>query len=268
MNCYQHSDLPAVAFCRACGRGLCTSCQRIAEGTVFCQEHAPVTYSSAPRPDAGPNPYFQQTSGFSQPSGVAQPGFGSGPLPPGAVQTSPGLAFLLGLIPGVGAIYNGQYLKGFIHVAILGVLISMVSSGHFSGEFAPFLGLLIAIWYFYMPFEAFHTARKRQLGIVVDEWSSLLPRLSAPSRSGRLPLGPVVLIGLGVLFLLDNLGVLPLSDVLRYWPLILIGLGVSSLYSRLSGPLPVVPPPPPPSGPIPPPRSGDPMTSDAVGGAR
>ena len=28
---------------------------------------------------------------------------------PGA---SPGLAFLLGFIPGVGAIYNGQYVKG------------------------------------------------------------------------------------------------------------------------------------------------------------
>jgi hypothetical protein len=168
----------------------------------------------------------------------------------------------------VGAIYNGQYLKGFIHVAILGVLISLVSGGHFGGGLEPFLGLLIGVWYFYMPFEAFHTARKRQSGVAVDEWSSLLPRGSLSSRSGRLPLGPVVLIGLGVLFLLDNLGILPLSDVLRYWPLILIGLGVSSLYSRLSGPLPVVPPPPPPSGPVPPPRSGDPMTSDAVGGAQ
>lgn len=242
-----------------------------------------MTYASAPRPDAGPNPYFQQPSGFS-PAGPDQPGFnrasygssgysqpGFGPVPPqaGAVQTSPGLAFLLGLIPGVGAIYNGQYLKGFIHVAILGVLISTVSSGHFRGGLEPFFGLLIAVWYFYMPFEAYHTARKRQSGVAVDEWSSLLPRGSvAPARPGRLPLGPVVLIGLGVLFLLDNLGVLPLSDVLRYWPLILIGLGVSSLYSRLSGPLPVVPPPPPPSSPMPPPGSGDPITGDAIGGAR
>ena len=36
---------------------------------------------------------------------------------PGA---SPGLAFLLGFIPGVGAIYNGQYVKGLIHVVVLG----------------------------------------------------------------------------------------------------------------------------------------------------
>ena len=155
---------------------------------------------------------------------------------------------MLGLIPGVGAIYNAQYLKGFIHVAILGVLISIVRASHFSGGngFEPFFGLLIAAWFFYMPFEAYHTARKRQAGVPVDEWSSLLPRGSA-AGGGRMPIGPIVLIAVGVLFLLDNLGLLPLSDILRFWPLILIGVGVYSLYSRLSGPLPVVPPPPPPS---------------------
>jgi hypothetical protein len=124
--------------------------------------------------------------------------------------------------------------------------------------------LLIAVWFFYMPFEAYHTARKRQTGLAVDEWSSLLPRGAASMGGGRLPLGPVVLIAIGVLFLLDNLGLLPLSEVLRYWPLILIGLGVYSLYSRLSGPLPVVPPPPPPPpGPVPSSHSGD-----AMGGAQ
>lgn len=201
------------------------------------------SYASAPGADTGPNPYTQ----------------------PGSVQTSPGLAFLLGLIPGVGAIYNGQYLKGFIHVAVLGVLISVISSDHFGGRdgLAPFLGLLIAAWFFYMPFEAYHTARKRQAGVPVDEWSSLLPRGSAPTRGGRLPVGPIVLITIGVLFLLDNLGLLVLGDVLRFWPLILIGFGVYSLYSRLSCPLPVVPPPPPPSGPVAPSHSGD-----AMGGAQ
>ena len=113
---------------------------------------------------------------------------------------------------------------------------------------------LIAVWFFYMPFEAYHTARKRQAGIPVDEWSSLLPR---GSSGGRLPVGPIVLIAVGVLFLLDNLGLLPLSEILRFWPLILIGVGIYSLYSRLSGPLPVVPPPPPSSGHVASSPSGD-----------
>jgi hypothetical protein len=234
MNCYQHPDLSAVAYCRSCGRALCSNCERLADGTVFCPEHAPLTYTTggASRPDSGPNPYLQTP-----------------------IHTSPGLAFLLGLIPGVGAIYNGQYLKGFVHVAILGVLISIVAGSH-SGTFEPFFGLLIAVWFFYMPFEAYHTARKRQAGVPVDEWSSLLPRSSAASGS-RLPIGPIVLIALGVLFLLDNLGLLPISEILRFWPLLLIGVGVYSLYTRLSGPLPVVPPPP--SGPMPSAPSGDAM---------
>jgi len=155
----------------------------------------------------------------------------------------------LGLIPGVGAIYNAQYLKGFIHVAILGVLISIISASN--GDAAPFWGLLIGAWYLYMPFEAYHTAKKRQAGIPVDEWSSLLPGSS--TRAGiRRPIGPIVLISIGVLFLLDNLRIIRIGELLRFWPLILIALGVSALYSRLSGPA-AVPPPPPPAGPVPPP---------------
>jgi hypothetical protein len=184
-------------------------------------------YETTRPSDFGPNPYF----------GAAAP-------PTAAVKTSPGLAFLLGLLPGVGAIYNGQYLKGFIHVAILGVLISIMSSGHVNGPMEPFMGMLIGAWYLYMPFEAFHTAKKREMGLPVDEWSSLLTQRS---RHGNvLPVGPVVLIGIGVLFLLDTLGLLPLSEIFRFWPLLLIGIGVYSLYARLSGgPADAVPPPPP-----------------------
>jgi hypothetical protein len=157
------------------------------------------------------------------------------------------LAFLLGLIPGVGAIYNGQYWKGFIHVAILGVLISIISASN--GDAAPFWGLLIAAWYLYMPFEAYHTAKKRQAGIPVDEWSSLLPG-SLGSSGVRRPVGPMILIAIGVVFLLDNLRIIRIGELLRFWPLILIAVGVSALYSRLSGPAAI--PPPPPSGPVPP----------------
>jgi len=31
---------------------------------------------------------------------------------------SPGIAMLLGFIPGVGAMYNGQFMKAVIHVVI------------------------------------------------------------------------------------------------------------------------------------------------------
>ncbi len=155
------------------------------------------------------------------------------PPPAGAVPNlgvSPGLAFILGLIPGVGAIYNGQYAKGLIHVLVLGTLISLISSGA-GGE--PLFGLLIAAWFFYMAFEAYHTAKRRQLGEPVDEFSSLFP---LRGRSSRFPVGPVILIAIGFVFLLNNLNLIRFHDVARYWPVFLIILGAYMLYSRLTAP--------------------------------
>jgi Domain of unknown function (DUF5668) len=210
---------------------------------VFCQEHVPAaTYAaqsepigSAPPPaSAPPNPYYQP------------------PMPPPpimGVQTSPALAFLAGLIPGVGAIYNGQYLKGLVHAIILGVLMSFANAADGTAGQAFLVMLVIAFWC-YMPFEAYHTAKKRQLGMPIDEWSSLLG--PAP-RTSRVPLGPIILIGIGVIFLLDTLHILEFREFGRFWPVILILLGAYLLYSRLTvhprippASYPVAPPPPPP----------------------
>jgi len=143
---------------------------------------------------------------------------------------SPGLAFLLGLIPGVGAIYNGQYAKGLIHVIIIGLMISILSNGAGSG-LEPLLGLLLAGFWAYMAFEAFHTAKRRQAGLMVDEFSSLIPMRG----NSRFPAAPVVLIALGVIFLLNNLDLLDLHRALRYWPVLLIALGAYMLYLRMGG---------------------------------
>jgi hypothetical protein len=148
---------------------------------------------------------------------------------PGA---SPGLAFLLGFITGVGAIYNGQYVKGLIHVVVFGLLISIVSNDEMSGNLQPLFGMMIAVWVFYMAFEAYHTAKRRQLGQPVDEFSSIMPRAGHPAR---FPLAPTVLIAVGLLFLLHNLDILRISQVIRYWPVALIALGGYMLYERLAG---------------------------------
>ncbi len=217
MNCYLHPETPAVAFCRTCGRSLCTQCQRPAEGTIYCQDHVPAPAFTAPPTgtDAGANPYMQP---------VAVP-----IAPP--VRTSPGLAFILGIIPGVGAIYNGQYLKGLLHALVTGLLITIVDSTHGSGQ--PLTAMLLAAWFFYMPFEAYHTARKREMGLQPDEWSSILPR---NPHGARAPVGPIVLIAIGVLYLLDTLNLVDFRQIGRFWPVILILVGAYMLYSRVTTP--------------------------------
>jgi len=78
-------------------------------------------------------------------------------VPPPAGAPNPVLAAILGLIPGVGAMYNGQFLKGLAHVLIFAVL---VSACHVFGVF----GLLVAGWVFYQVFDAYHTAKARRDG--------------------------------------------------------------------------------------------------------
>jgi len=196
---------PVAAYCRICGKALAEDEVRLAQGTVFCEEHLPAV-EQKPAPATGGAPL------------TPNPG------------VSPGLAFFLGMIPGVGAIYNGQYAKGIIHVVILGLLLS-ISSSDAAGGLEPLFGLLTAVFWFYMAFEAYHTAQRRLLGEPVDEFSSLVQL-----RGGQgAPVLPVVLILLGVLFLLNNLEIVRLRDLLRFWPVVLIATGAWMLYERLRG---------------------------------
>ncbi len=205
------SDQPAtqpVAYCRTCGKALTAETQRVSGGTVYCAEHMPAGASTPPPPAAPPWT----------------------PPPAGDSSASPGLAFLLGLIPGVGAIYNGQYAKGLVHMIVFGMLISILDSDA-AGSFRPLFGMLAPGWVAYMAFEAYHTARKRLRGEAVDEFSSLVPLRG----SNDFPVIPVLLIAFGTIFLLHNLDILRLYQILRYWPVFLIALGVYMLYARMTG---------------------------------
>jgi hypothetical protein len=140
------------------------------------------------------------------------------------------LALILGLlIPGVGAIYNGQYAKGLVHAVIFGVFCTILGSDAYGLE--PVFGILLAAWIFYMGFEAYHTARKRRMGEPVDEYSSLINLRSG----GQVPVAGVVLILLGAVLLLHTLHLLDLRSVARFWPVLLIVGGAYMLYLRFSG---------------------------------
>ena len=96
------------------------------------------------------------TSAYPPPYGYPAP-----PPPPGS--PNPGLAALLGFIPGVGAMYNGQFPKGIAHIVIFAILTSLAN--HVSDAF----GLLVAGWVFYMVFDAYQTARARRDGLLVPD---------------------------------------------------------------------------------------------------
>jgi hypothetical protein len=212
MNCSTHTEVPAVAFCRSCGRALCADCRRVADGVIYCAEHAtpPAAAASSGRAPYDASPYHNAPA---SPLG----------------QAHPRLAFVLGFIPGVGAIYNGQYAKGLVHAIVFGLLVSIIGSRSAHG-LEPLFGILIAAFIVYMAFEAHHTARRRNAGEAVEEFSGLSPH----SRPGRASGSAVALIVIGAVFLLNTLGVVELHQILRFWPLLLIGIGVNMLHSRIS----------------------------------
>lgn len=221
MNCQNHPEVPATAFCRTCGKPVCDVCRRDAYGTVFCAEHAPApAAAAAPPPVTGPGPAYAPPPPSPPPPGA-----------PGYVyaDVSPGLALFLGMIPGVGAIYNGQYAKGLVHAVVFGILCSIADASHHSGEFV--FGILAFAWWAYMVFEAYHTARKRRYGEPVDEYSSILNL-----RGGReqMPVAGIALIVLGVLMLLQTLNLFDFEYVARYWPVLLIAAGAYLLYGRFA----------------------------------
>jgi len=205
MNCANHPEAAGAAYCRTCGKALCEECKRDVRGVIYCEECIAARLTgTAP--------------------GVAAPGAGN-----------PVLAALLGLIPGVGAMYNGQFAKAIVHVVIFAILVTLADSG----QYEALWGILIPFFIFYQAFDAHRTAKARLLGQPVPEDPMGLSRGLWGQGEGagsfsNVPTGAIVLIGLGVLFLLSNAGVFHWNWVGKLWPLILIAVGIRMYMRRQS----------------------------------
>ena len=221
MSADTQPDLKIAGYCRVCGKALTEADVRTAQGTIYCVDHVP---QEAPPPIGGTGPSSYPGS-YTPPADSPYTRPTPPPVPDGA---SAGTAFVLGMIPGVGAIYNRQYAKGIVHVIILAMLFMAADNGP-SGV-GPLFALSIMAFWFYMAFEAFHTAQNRRRGIPVDEFSSLMPT----EGGSRFPIIPILLIAFGAVFLLDTLEIFELRKLVRFWPVLMIGLGVYLLYSRMS----------------------------------
>ncbi len=295
MNCANHPDREKTAFCQNCGKPLCQECTRTVGSAVFCEPCLAARLSGvgAP-PPAGTGAYpYTGDPNYPVPGAIPPP---RGP--------NPALAALLGIIPGVGAMYNGQFAKGIVHLVVFAILVSL---SHENGIF----GLFIAGWVIYQIIEAYHTAQARRDGTPLPNpfglndlgerlgfgrswpatpvappappppaasgfvppanpyvapaagptppphapwdvpWTDygppsanpymntppFDPSLVPPARN-RFPTGAIWLIGLGLLFLIGNSGMIHGFPVSRLIPFFLIGLGVWLFIHKmtLSGP--------------------------------
>ena len=166
---------------------------------------SPVPGPATPPPlsPATPPPVYQQT-----PAGPALP-------------KNPWVALVLSLFPGVGQIYNGQLAKGLSF--FFGEAFCIYGAGEI--HWFPF-AFLIPFVYFYNLVDAWRSAtliNARFLGgqAVVEEDTTESPTWG------------ITLIVLGVVILLNNLGILELVSLQRWWPLLIVAAGAAFLYGSM-----------------------------------
>src|SRR5258708_33135375 len=193
MNCANHQQTPAAAYCRTCGKPLCTNCTRPVMGVINCETCVAEKMAGTAPPQAYPT-----TAGYQ------------GQFNPITTGPNPALAGILSIFPGIGAVYSGQYVKGLVHLLVF--IFLCVGASESRGPLDTILGLLAAGFYIYQIMDAVKSAKAIQAGQPAPDPFGLATMFS-PGGSERMdftrgvPTRALILIGLGVLFFVHNLDI-------------------------------------------------------------
>jgi len=230
MNCATHPDLAAVAFCRTCGKPLCNNCTRDVRGVIYCEPCLAARLEGTAPPAAA----FVPPAAAPGVTPPVYPAVGTMPPARGGSGPNPAIAGILaGFFPfGVGAVYCSQYAKGLAHLLIF---VMLIYGADHAGNWDWIFGLGVAFFWVYQIIDAVRTARALQEGQPAPDPMGLGQTFSMGEKfdSGKLPVGAVVLIGLGILFLLHTMGIFEYGFD-RFWPLIIIFLGAWMFYKHWS----------------------------------
>ena len=196
MNCSNHPESVSIANCHTCVRPFCSNCLVQLGGEHYCSECVATRTN------------FKEMATSSN-------------------LCKPGVAFGLGVIPGVGAICNGEYMKAFVHVTLFVFLVSIAGSPDLD-IFEPLFVLLTIAFCFYMPLEAYHTAKRRLL----ESKGLFIRNEEGAVNSNRLWIG-LVLTLIGIILFLNNLIHGFINQILQFWPIALLGFGSFKILSYI-----------------------------------
>jgi uncharacterized integral membrane protein len=192
MKCSYHPAVESQEACSACGKFLCSECTRKIKSKAYCQDCL-----------------VEGAEWISTIKGLRLP------------SDSPRRAALCAIIPGLGAVYNSEYLKAVTYFAVWAALAMMGNriSGVFG--FGSFVFLLYTIFDAYRSAEAL--VRKRLKSDAAAE--------AHPPQDKTIIGWGIILMILGVIFLLQN--ILPYYFLNHLWPLIFILLGAYLVYRAM-----------------------------------
>jgi uncharacterized integral membrane protein len=194
MKCSYHPATDSSELCRTCNKPLCPQCAHQIKGRFYCQDCLVrgAEWAAAVKDLRVP-------------------------------ADSPKRAAVCALIPGMGAVYNNEYLKAITFFAVFAALVTMGDNVHAVFGFGAFAFLVFTMFDSYRVAEAKTRARVE----------------GAPPAKQTHPDKTVVgwgifLILLGILFMLQN--VISYYFLHRMWPLVFIFLGAYLVYRYLRDP--------------------------------
>ncbi len=192
MKCSYHPAVESQEKCNACTKPLCSECAHKIKGKPYCQDCL-----------------VEGAEWIATFKGLRSPA------------DSPKRAALCAIIPGLGAVYNNEYMKAITYFAVWAALAMMGSKVNGIFGFAAFVFIIFTM------FDAYRTAeaiiRKRIKPSLVSEGFS---------KQDKTVIGwGIFLMILGLIFLLQN--ILPYYFLSRLWPLVFILLGAFLVYRAI-----------------------------------
>jgi TM2 domain-containing membrane protein YozV len=188
MYCSYHTTNTARVQCSSCSRALCSACDHRIKGSPYCQDCIVLGVQGLSRTHYSPKP-----------------------------RGSARFAALLALLPGMGAVYNRQNIKGIAHFATIVSLFQLTGIRFASAIFA--LGGLS--FYIYSIVDAYRTAQL----IAQGEDPAVDEARFKRSLIKRAPVIGVVLLTAGLLLVIQIARPFPLVTFARLLPVAFIILG-------------------------------------------
>jgi hypothetical protein len=189
MKCSYHPAVESQETCKACGKPLCSECAHKVKGKAYCQDCL-----------------VEGAEWAATVKGLRLPA------------DAPRRAAVCALIPGMGAVYNNEYLKAITYFAVFASLVMMGDKVNGVFGFGSFAFLVFTM------FDAYRTAEAKTRKRVESGGSSE----ELPQQDRTIIGWGIFLIVLGILFLLQN--VIPYYFLNRLWPLLFILLGAYLVY--------------------------------------
>jgi 4-hydroxybenzoate polyprenyltransferase len=193
MKCSYHPAVDSLDMCRSCNKPLCKECAHMLNGKAYCQE---CLIRGAE--------WSAKLKDLHLPS------------------ESPKRAALCALIPGLGAVYNNEYMKAITFFAVWAALTVMGSRVNGIFGFGAFVFIVFTM------FDAYRSAEAKLRNQLKSDTLSQEPPAQDKTYIGW----GIFLILLGIIFLLQNM--IPFYFLDRLWPLVFVFLGAYLVYRALT----------------------------------